>query len=45
MKRSGTGEFGGEKSGAPTDYQPGFRGGGRGAFGRGFGGFGGAPSS
>ncbi|KAK1361195.1 40S ribosomal protein S10 [Heracleum sosnowskyi] len=39
------GEFGGEKGGAPADYQPAFRGSGRGGFGRGSGGFGGAPPS
>ncbi|CAN1751590.1 40S ribosomal protein S10-2, partial [Linum perenne] len=42
------GGFGGEKGGAPADYQPAFRGSGRGGFGRGGGGYGGgapAPSS
>ncbi|KAJ3675158.1 hypothetical protein LUZ60_004200 [Juncus effusus] len=40
--RGGQGEFGGEKSGAPADFQPSFRGaGGRPGFGRGGGGFGG----
>ncbi|KAL0452464.1 UNVERIFIED_CONTAM: 40S ribosomal protein S10-1 [Sesamum latifolium] len=45
--RAPPGEFGGEKGGAPADYQPAFRGGagGRPGFGRGAGGFGGAPSS
>ncbi|XP_047969179.1 40S ribosomal protein S10-1-like [Salvia hispanica] len=41
--RGPAGEFGGEKGGAPADYQPNFRG--SGGFGRGSGGFGGAPSS
>ncbi|XP_019164691.1 PREDICTED: 40S ribosomal protein S10-1-like [Ipomoea nil] len=46
--RGPPGEFGGEKGGAPADYQPAFRGGagGRPGFGRGAGGFGGgAPPS
>lgn len=46
--RGPPGEFGGEKGGAPADYQPAFRGGGGGGrpgFGRGAGGFGGAPPS
>ncbi|KAL1531393.1 40S ribosomal protein S10-A, variant 2 [Salvia divinorum] len=44
--RGPPGEFGGEKGGAPADYQPNFRGtGARPGFGRGSGGFGGAPSS
>ncbi|XP_060178909.1 small ribosomal subunit protein eS10z-like isoform X1 [Lycium barbarum] len=44
--RGPLGEFGGEKGGAPADYQPAFRGGGgRPGFGRGAGGFGGAPPS
>ncbi|KAL8557279.1 hypothetical protein ACS0TY_004640 [Phlomoides rotata] len=46
--RGPPGEFGGDKGGAPADYQPSFRGpgaGGRPGFGRGSGGFGGAPSS
>ncbi|KAK6920078.1 Plectin/S10, N-terminal, partial [Dillenia turbinata] len=45
--RGPPGEFGGDKGGAPADFQPSFRGpGGRPGFGRGGGGFsGGAPSS
>ncbi|KAF4361694.1 hypothetical protein CsatB_002787 [Cannabis sativa] len=46
--RGPTGDFAGEKGGAPADFQPSFRGaGGRAGFGRGGGGYGGAepPSS
>ncbi|CDP05140.1 unnamed protein product [Coffea canephora] len=44
--RGPPGEFGGEKGGAPADYQPAFRGsGGRPGFGRGSGGYGSAPPS
>ncbi|KAK6925871.1 Plectin/S10, N-terminal [Dillenia turbinata] len=44
--RGPPGEFGGEKGGAPADFQPSFRGsGGRPAFGRGSGGYGAPPAS
>ncbi|XP_068650072.1 small ribosomal subunit protein eS10z-like [Aristolochia californica] len=44
--RGSLGDFGGEKGGAPPEYQPSFRGpGGRPGFGRGGGGFGAGPAS